>query len=143
MQFVAASKLRRAQESTLAARPYSDLLDEIIFDLASVLDPEEHPLLCRRDEGKRLIVLVTSDRGLAGALITNVVRAAAQEILQEPSDFEVVSVGRKGRDAMRRSRVPIVAHFPAFSDRPASTTSCRWRGSSPTSTSAGRTTSWM
>jgi F-type H+-transporting ATPase subunit gamma len=118
MQFVAASKLRRAQESALAARSYSDLLDEIISDLASVLDQDEHPLLCRRPEGKRLIVLVTSDRGLAGPLTTNIVRVAAAEIVEEPGDFQVVSVGRKGRDAMRRSRVSIVAHFPAFRDRP-------------------------
>jgi F-type H+-transporting ATPase subunit gamma len=118
MQFVAASKLRRAQESTLAARPYSELLDEIISDLAAVLGEEEHPLLSRREEGKRLIVLVTGDRGLAGALNTNVIRAAANDILADPADFEVISVGRKGRDAMRRARVPIIAHFPAFGDRP-------------------------
>ena len=62
MQFVAASKLRRAQESTLAARPYALLLDEILADLAGVLAGDEHALLNRRTEGKRLIVLITSDR---------------------------------------------------------------------------------
>ena len=118
MQFVAASKLRRAQESTLAARPYSDLLDEILADLAAVLGGDEHPLLSRRDEGKRLIVLVTSDRGLAGALNSNTVRFAAREIVEHRGELELISVGRKGRDAMRRARVPIVAHFPAFRDRP-------------------------
>jgi F-type H+-transporting ATPase subunit gamma len=118
MQFVAASKLRRAQDSTLAARPYSDLLDEILADLAAVLVGDEHPLLSRRDEGKRLIVLVTSDRGLAGALNTNAVRFASKEIVEHPGELELVSVGRKGRDAMRRARVPIVAHFSAFGDRP-------------------------
>jgi F-type H+-transporting ATPase subunit gamma len=118
MQFVAASKLRRAQESTLSARPYADLLDDIIFDLAAVLEQDDHPLLCRREEGKRLVILVTSDRGLAGALNTNVVRVAASEILEDPEDFEIASVGRKGRDAMRRIHVPIIAHFPAFGDRP-------------------------
>jgi F-type H+-transporting ATPase subunit gamma len=119
MQFVAASKLRRAQDSTLSARPYSDLLDEIISDVASVLGGDEHPLLSRRAEGKRLIVLITSDRGLAGALNTNAVRFAAKEIVEHPGDLELISVGRKGRDAMRRSHVPIVAHFSAFGDRPA------------------------
>jgi F-type H+-transporting ATPase subunit gamma len=118
MQFVAASKLRRAQESTVAARPYSDLLDEIISDLAAVLGGEDHPLLSSRPESARLVVLVTSDRGLAGALNTNVIRTAATEILGQRGRFEVVSVGRKGRDAMRRARVPIIAHFPAFADRP-------------------------
>ncbi|HEY5488937.1 MAG TPA: ATP synthase F1 subunit gamma [Candidatus Limnocylindrales bacterium] len=118
MQFVAASKLRRAQDSTLAARPYSDLLDDIISDVAAVLGGEEHPLLSRRDEGKRLIVLVTSDRGLAGALNTNAVRFISKEIIEHAGELELVSVGRKGRDAMRRARVPIVAHFSGFSDRP-------------------------
>jgi F-type H+-transporting ATPase subunit gamma len=118
MQFVAASKLRRAQESTLASRPYSDLLDEILADLAAVLAGDEHPLLSRRDEGKRLIVLVTSDRGLAGALNTNAVRFVSREIVEHPGELELVSVGRKGRDAMRRARVPIVAHFSGFGDRP-------------------------
>jgi F-type H+-transporting ATPase subunit gamma len=118
MQFVAASKLRRAQDSTLAARPYSDLLDEILADLAAVLGGDEHPLLSRREEGKRLIVLVTSDRGLAGALNTNAVRFASKEIIEHQGDLEMVTIGRKGRDAMRRARVPIVAHFSGFSDRP-------------------------
>ncbi|HEX7496075.1 MAG TPA: ATP synthase F1 subunit gamma [Candidatus Limnocylindrales bacterium] len=117
MQFVAASKLRRAQESTLAARPYSELIDEILADLAAVLVGDEHPLLSRREDGKRLIVLLTSDRGLAGPLNTNVVRFAAKEIVDHPGELEVVSVGRKGRDAMRRARVPIVAHFTGFGDR--------------------------
>jgi F-type H+-transporting ATPase subunit gamma len=117
MQFVAASKLRRAQESTVAARPYSDLLDEILADLAAVLAGDEHPLLSRRDEGKRLIVLVTSDRGLAGALNTNAIRFASREIVEHAGELELVSVGRKGRDAMRRARVPIVAHFSGFGDR--------------------------
>lgn len=118
MQFVAASKLRRAQESTLAARPYSELLDEILADLATVLSGDEHPLLSRREEGKRLIVLVTSDRGLAGPLNTNAIRFAAKEIVEQPGELELVSVGRKGRDAMRRAHVPIIAHFAGFGDRP-------------------------
>jgi len=118
MQFVAASKLRRAQESTLAARPYSDLIDEILADLASVLGADEHPLLSRREEGKRLIILVTSDRGLAGPLNTNAVRFVSKEIIEHAGDLEMVTVGRKGRDAMRRARVPIIAHFAGFGDRP-------------------------
>jgi F-type H+-transporting ATPase subunit gamma len=117
MQFVAASKLRRAQESTLAARPYSDLIDEILADLAAVIGADEHPLLSRRAEGKRLIILVTSDRGLAGPLNTNAVRFVSQEVIEHAGDLEMVTVGRKGRDAMRRARVPIIAHFPGFGDR--------------------------
>jgi F-type H+-transporting ATPase subunit gamma len=119
MQFVAASKLKRAQDATLAARPYSTKLDELLADLATVLDGEDHPLLVRREGGKRLIVLITTDRGLAGALNTNTIRFAAQQITSTSGDLAVVTVGRKGRDAMRRARVPLEAHFDGYGDRPA------------------------
>ena len=118
MQFVAASKLKRAQEATLASRPYAEKLDEVLADLAIVLGGEDHPLLVRREGGKRLIVLITTDRGLAGALNTNAIRFAAQQITETSGDLTVVTVGRKGRDAMRRSRVPLEAHFEGFGDRP-------------------------
>jgi len=119
MQFVAASKLRRAQESTLAARPYSEKIDEVLADVASVLGPEDHPLLAEdTGGGKRLLVLITTDRGLAGPLNTNIIRYVARELTESTGDFAVVSVGRKGRDAMRRARVPIEAHFAGFGDKP-------------------------
>jgi F-type H+-transporting ATPase subunit gamma len=94
MQFVAASKLKRAQDATLAARPYSSKLDELLADLATVLSGEDHPLLVRREGGKRLIVLITTDRGLAGALNTNTIRFAAQQITGTAGDLTVVTVGR-------------------------------------------------
>src|SRR6476469_6616294 len=119
MQFVAASKLKRAQESTLAARPYAEKLDEVLADLAIVLDGDDDPLLVRREGGRRLIVLITTDRGLAGALNTNTIRFAAGEITGTPGDLSVVTVGRKGRAAMRRARVPLEAHFEGYGERPA------------------------
>ena len=119
MQFVAASKLKRAQDSTLQARPYSEKIDEVLADLAAVLGADEHPLLSQREGGKRLIVLITSDRGLAGPLNTNTIRFAARTITEHQGDLAVVSVGRKGRDAMRRARVPLEAHFAGYGDRPA------------------------
>src|SRR5258706_8555733 len=79
MQFVAASKLRRAQEATLAARPYSEKIDEVLSDLAAVLTGEDHPLLTQREGGKRMLVLITTDRGLAGPLNTNTIRFASRE----------------------------------------------------------------
>ncbi len=119
MQFVAASKLKRAQDATLAARPYSEKLDEVLADIAAVLGTDEHPLLADRLEGKRLLILFTSDRGLAGPLNTNTIRFAARAITEHEGDLAVISVGRKGRDAMRRARVPLEAHFAGFGDRPA------------------------
>ena len=121
MQFVAASKLRKAQESTLAARPYREKLDEVIADLSAVLSQDDHPLMAGRDLGERhsrLIILMTSDRGLAGALNTNTVRFVAREIAEHPGELKVVPVGRKGRDAMRRARVPIAAYFEGMGERP-------------------------
>lgn len=118
MQFVAASKLKRAQDATLSSRPYREKIDEVIADLAAVLDAETHPLLARREGGKRLFVVFTTDRGLAGPLNTNTVRFALKEMLDRTDDFTVVTVGRKGRDALRRARVPLEAHFAGFGDRP-------------------------
>ncbi|HEY6058209.1 MAG TPA: ATP synthase F1 subunit gamma [Candidatus Limnocylindrales bacterium] len=118
MQFVAASKLRRAQDATLASRPYAEKIDEVLADLAAVLGDEDHPLLAKREGGRRLLVLITSDRGLAGPLNTNTIRFAAREITEHQGDITLVTVGRKGREAMRRARMPIEAHFPGFGDRP-------------------------
>jgi F-type H+-transporting ATPase subunit gamma len=118
MQFVAASKLKRAQEATLSSRPYREKIDEVIADLASVLDAGHDPLLARREHGLRLFVVITTDRGLAGPLNTNTVRFALKEIVEHDGDLSVVTVGRKGRDALRRARVPMEAHFAGFGDRP-------------------------
>ena len=119
MQFVAASKLKRAQDATLASRPYSDKLDEVLADVAAVVDDEHHPLLAEARVGARLIVLFTTDRGLAGSLNTNTIRFAAREIASSTGDLSVVTVGRKGTAAMRRAHVPIAAAFDGFGDRPA------------------------
>jgi F-type H+-transporting ATPase subunit gamma len=118
MQFVAASKLKRAQDATLAARPYSEKLDEVLADLAAVLGQEDHPLLAEPTGGKRLIVLITTDRPLSGPLNTNIVRFVARDIIDNPGDVAVITVGRKGRDAMRRTGVPLEAHFATYGDRP-------------------------
>jgi F-type H+-transporting ATPase subunit gamma len=118
MQFVAASKLKRAQDATLASRPYSEKLDEVLADLAAVLSGDDHPLLAERVGGKRLIVLITTDRPLSGPLNTNIVRFVARDIVDNPTDVAVITIGRKGRDAMRRAGVPLEAHFSTFGDRP-------------------------
>src|SRR6187200_2742648 len=96
MQFVAASKLKRAQDSTLQSRPYADKIDEVLADLASVLGGEDHPLLARREGGTRAIVLITTDRGLAGSLNTNTIRYVSEQITQNGGDLKLITVGRKG-----------------------------------------------
>ena len=118
MQFVAASKLKRAQDATLQSRPYRDKLDEVLAGVAAVLSGEDHPLLARREGGERLLILFTTDRGLAGSLNTNTIRFATKEIVEHTGDLRVVTVGRKGTAAMRRARVPIAAAFDGFGDKP-------------------------
>jgi F-type H+-transporting ATPase subunit gamma len=119
MQFVAASKLKRAQDATLHSRPYADKIDEVLADLAAVLGAEEHPLLAKRQGGTRALVLLTTDRGLAGSLNTNTIRFIATHITEQQTELRVITVGRKGQAAMRRARVPIAASFDGFGDRPA------------------------
>jgi F-type H+-transporting ATPase subunit gamma len=118
MQFVAASKLKRAQDATLQSRPYADKIDEVLADLAAVLGEEEHPLLAQREGGTRLLLLLTTDRGLAGSLNTNTIRHISELITGDEAEIRVVTVGRKGHAAMRRARVPITATFEGFGDRP-------------------------
>ncbi len=118
MQFVAASKLKRAQDATLQARPYRDKLDEVLADVAAVLSADEHPLLGGAQDGARLVVLFTTDRGLAGSLNTNTIRYAMRHITETAGDIKVVAVGRKGNAAMRRAGMPVVASFEGYGDRP-------------------------
>src|SRR4029078_1674438 len=114
MQFVAASRLRRAQESTRAARPYSEKIDEVLADVAAVLGSEDHPLLADPAGTTRRLILITTDRGLAGPLNTNTIRFISREITEHAGDIAVVSVGRKGRDAMRRAPLHIQGHTRGF-----------------------------
>ena len=105
MQFVAASKLKRAQDATLAARPYSEKLDEVLADLAAVLTGDDHPLLADREGGKRLIVLITTDRPLSGPLNTNIVRFVARDIVDRPGDVAVAPISPAG------SRISVTVHL--------------------------------
>src|SRR5437867_12697746 len=92
MQFVAASKLKRAQDATLQSRPYAESIDEVLADLATVLGGDEHPLLAKREVGKRLIVLISTDRPLAGPFTSNLVRFSAQSIPGDRGHLTLVAV---------------------------------------------------
>ena len=119
MQFVAASKLKRAQDATLASRPYGHSIDEVIADLASVLGEEGHPLLRTPESGApRTIVLFTSDRGLAGALNSNLIRFALKELETAGAGSTIITIGKKGRDALARGGYEISAAFPGYGDKP-------------------------
>jgi len=114
MKTVSAAKLRRAQEGALAARPYSQMLTNVLKSLVSradVYDPitgePRHPLLAERPEKTILLIVVTGDKGLAGAFNTNILKVVSKFIESKPEqNIDVECIGRKGRDFMRR-RYPI------------------------------------
>src|SRR3989442_4269413 len=117
MQTVAASRMRLAQQAVLASRPYEERLRAILNELAPNADPELHPLLARREVKRAAIILVTTDRGLVGALNTNVIRAAIRHSEALPASA-FVAVGRKAIGQLRRFRQPTTAEFSGFSERP-------------------------
>ena len=110
MKMVSAAKLRRTQERALAARPYAQMLTNVLKSLVSraeIYDPEtgepRHPLLARRPEKNVLLIVVTGDKGLAGAFNTNILKAAMRFIATKADkNLEIETIGRKGRDFLRR-----------------------------------------
>jgi F-type H+-transporting ATPase subunit gamma len=114
MKMVSAAKLRRAQERALAARPYSQMLVNVLRSLvrrADIYDPVtgqvKHPLLARRPENNVLLIVVTGDKGLSGAFNANLLKAAMRFIeTKAGKNVDIVAVGRKGRDFLRR-RFPV------------------------------------
>jgi F-type H+-transporting ATPase subunit gamma len=121
MKLVAAAKLRRAQERILAARPYAGKMSELLGNLVSAAegrDGAQHPLLEHREGPRRQIVIITADKGLAGAFNSNVIRRAL-ELVRQSSGAEVtlVVVGRKARDFYRRRPWTIKRDMIGFWDR--------------------------
>jgi F-type H+-transporting ATPase subunit gamma len=114
MKMVSAAKLRRAQERALAARPYAQMLTNVLKSLVSraeIYDPEsgepKHPLLAQRPENNILLIVVTGDKGLAGAFNTNILKAATRFLgSKNGKNIEIEAIGRKGRDFLRR-RYPV------------------------------------
>ena len=118
MEMVAAAKLRRAQESAEASRPYTETLQGTLARLAAVSFDVRHPLLDRREDVRKVgYIVVTADRGLCGAYNTNIIRAAEQSIQEDDRNLEtgIIAVGRKTRDFYRK-RGNIDAEFVNLGD---------------------------
>jgi F-type H+-transporting ATPase subunit gamma len=118
MELVAASKMRRAQERVLATRPYSDEIASIMSELMKREPEYKHPYLQVRDVKQRVIILVTADRGSVGALNSNNVRLAVREAHSSQAPTSFVTIGRKGRDVLRRLRRDLIADSSSIGDRP-------------------------
>ena len=112
MKFVAAARLRRAQEAALAARPYAKELMRVLRSTISRIAEPQHPLLARRPEQKILALVLTGERGLAGAFNTNLLRRA-NEFFRANKDrkLSLIPVGKKGRDALRKAGFKLIAEY--------------------------------
>jgi F-type H+-transporting ATPase subunit gamma len=112
MKMVSAARLRRAQDRILAARPFAVTTVKVLSSLAARANPELHPLLVQRDIKRVELVLVTSDRGLCGSFNANAIKAATAFLGQHrPEALNVMTVGRRGRDFVRRRRLKITAEW--------------------------------
>jgi F-type H+-transporting ATPase subunit gamma len=112
MKFVAAARLRRAQEAAIAARPYANELSRLLRSIMARIDEPEHPLLAKRPEERILAIVLTGERGLAGAFNANILRKA-NEFLRERRDkkLSIVPVGKKGRDSLKRAGFQFAAEY--------------------------------
>src|SRR5256884_1918529 len=126
MQMVAASKMRKAQQHALAGRPYADLMNKVFVSLQKRTDPKLHPLLEIRPLKKELIVIISTDKGLCGALNTNLFREAANF---DQSKTAFVVTGKKARQFIARTKRELLADFelkdaPSFVDTKAVSKFC-------------------
>jgi len=111
MQMVAASKMRRAQQAAIASRPYAQELSRLLLPFSNLVNEDEslaHPLLATRRDGKDLVLLISTDKGLCGALNTNVLREVSRF---NPETTEFVCVGRKGVQFLARAKRQVLADF--------------------------------
>lgn len=120
MELVAASKMRKAQEAAVATRGYALRAWGILTHLSAVVHADRHPLLRRAEEKKRsVLVVMTPDRGLTGGLNTNIIKEALQATKQRAGQhISVITIGKKGEQAMRRFGANIIASYPNLMQNP-------------------------
>ena len=112
MKFVAAARLRRAQEAAIAARPYARELARMLRSIMSRIAEPQHPLLAKRSEERILALVLTGERGLAGAFNANILRKA-QDFFRanKGKKISTIPVGKKGRDALKKAGFSLIAEY--------------------------------
>ena len=122
MEMVAASKMRKAQERTRAARPYAEKIRNVAAHLSHANPEYRHPYLVTRDSVRKAgIIVVTADKGLCGCLNTNVLRMAVAKMREweaQGESFEVCCIGNKGLGFMQRLGANVVSHVVGLGDKP-------------------------
>ena len=112
MLFRSAARLRRAQESALAARPYAEELARMLRSIMSRIEEPQHPLLAKRPEQNVLVIVLSGERGLAGAFNSNILRKA-NDFIRKQGDKKIVAipVGKKGRDSLKKAGFQFAAEY--------------------------------
>jgi len=118
-QVVSATKLRRAQQAVQTARPYAEKMLEVLETTSERATEYKHPFLQRREGDRAVVVLVTTDKGLCGAINVNAIRAANRHLLDNHLKGRWVTIGRKGRDFLARFGREIIADSSELGDNPA------------------------
>ena len=119
MQVVAATRLKKAQAAVQATRPYSEKMLEVLQTAGERATEYKHPFLVRREGKRAVMILVTTDKGLCGAINVNNIRAATRYMNEHHTEGQrYVTVGRKGRDFLLRYRREVIAEVSGVSDRP-------------------------
>jgi F-type H+-transporting ATPase subunit gamma len=119
MQVVAATRLRRAQAAVQETRPYAEKMLEVLQTAGERATEYKHPFLVRREGKRAVMILVTTDKGLCGAINVNNIRAATRYMAEHyPDKQEYVTLGRKGRDFLLRFRRNVIADTSGLADRP-------------------------
>jgi F-type H+-transporting ATPase subunit gamma len=119
MQVVAATRLRRAQAAVQATRPYAEKMVEVLQTTGERATEYRHPFLVRREGNRAVMILVTTDKGLCGAINVNNIRAATRYMTEHHAAGQrYVTIGRKGRDFLLRYRREVIAEVSGVSDRP-------------------------
>ena len=117
MNMVATSRLRKAKEAAVANKPYADKMAQVVSDIAANAGDFSHPLLEVRQEGKKLILVMASDKGLAGAYASNAFKGAVAGI-EDKSNTEIVAVGRKTDAFFRNRDYEVAKSYIGISERP-------------------------
>jgi F-type H+-transporting ATPase subunit gamma len=120
MEMVSAANLRRAQQSAEASRPYAEKLKEVIGSIAAGTKGVKHPMLQQREIKRTGYLVITSDRGLAGGLNSNLLRKVATEIRERhksTDEYSILVIGRKGRDYFKRRNMPVIEEVTGLPDQ--------------------------
>ncbi|WP_347862198.1 F0F1 ATP synthase subunit gamma [Salimicrobium sp. PL1-032A] len=121
MQMVSASKLNRAEENAKAFVPYSEKIQEVVASIAQGGGDASHPMLEEREVKRRGYVVITSDRGLAGAYNSSILRKAYQDIRNNHTsadEYKIIAIGRIGRDFFRKRNMAVDKEITGVSDQP-------------------------